>query len=217
MIKDSYRTIVKPSQGEYREKGSKFFCYLFPVTNKTEIEEALTSVKKQHPKARHFCSAYGLGIDFEPNMVNDDGEPSGSAGRPILGQFKKYEISDVFAVVVRYFGGTKLGIPGLIKACKTATMEAIEANEIIDKVIAQKFELIAGYEQMGHILESVKKTDLKLFSKNFDSGVHLIFEIPKSQTDVVLHKLKAYLLKINPAELKDDLHPTFVEIKELFT
>lgn len=215
MNKDRYKSISTTSQGEYREKGSKFFCYLFPVSNKSDIDKALDGVKKEHPKARHFCSAYLLGIDGEPSMVNDDGEPSGSAGRPILGQLRSFEISDVYAVVVRYFGGTKLGISGLIHAYKTSTKAAIEANEIIEKVLMKQFELSSSYEHMGHLLACIKKTRIELLDKKFENEVILRFELPLSEVESTLHQLNAHLLKIKPSELSPDIKADFVDITEI--
>jgi len=215
MINDRYNTISKSSEGEYREKGSKFFCYLFPVQEKSDINLALEHVKKSHPKARHFCYAWGLGIDFEPHISNDDGEPSGSAGRPILGQLKSFEISDCLAIVVRYFGGTKLGIPGLIKAYKTATKAAIEANEIIEKVISVQYKLITTYEHMGRVLESVKKVKLNVIKKSFEGNVELHFDIPLSQEHLLLHRLNASLLGINPKELTETTSPDHIELTKI--
>lgn len=212
MIKDTYKTISKISQGEYREKGSKFFCYLYPIKEKEDVVKTIELLKKSHPKARHFCHAWRLGINFEPQVSNDDGEPSGSAGRPILGQLQSAELSDVLAVVVRYFGGTKLGVPGLINAYKTATKDAIHSNVIIDKILSSQYKLVTTYDHMGKVLEIVKKINLKLLKKDFTTKVEIDFEIPLSEETKTLHQLKAYLLGINPKELTEDLLPDYVDI-----
>ncbi|MEM6700850.1 MAG: YigZ family protein, partial [Bacteroidota bacterium] len=130
-MSDQYKTLAAPSTGEFKDRGSKFFAYAFPVETETEVATALEQVKKEHFKARHHCYAYRLGMDKNNFRANDDGEPSGMAGRPILGQIDSWELTDVFIVVVRYFGGTKLGTSGLINAYKKSAMDALEQAEII--------------------------------------------------------------------------------------
>ena len=139
MINDYYNTIDSPSIAEFKERGSKFIAYAFPVQTINDFKEKLAGIKKEHPKATHHCFAYRLGLDGSVFRVSDDGEPSGSAGRPILGQIDSKQVTNVGVVVVRYFGGTLLGVPGLINAYKTATSMALQITPIIAKPVMVHF------------------------------------------------------------------------------
>ena len=138
-ISDTYRSIAAPAQGVYKELGSKFLAFAYPVETEEEVKRILTDVRKEYFDARHHCYAWRLGLSGEPYRMNDDGEPSSTAGRPIHGQLLSHELSDILVVVVRYFGGTKLGVPGLIRAYKTATQDAIANAQIIEKVAGEHF------------------------------------------------------------------------------
>ena len=130
-MQDHYHTLAAPATGYFMNSGSKFYAYAYPLTSETAASDVLSQLKKDHPKARHFCTAIRLHADGSLSRSADDGEPSGSAGKPILGQLIKYGLTNVFVVVVRYFGGTKLGIPGLIEAYKTSTEEALRQASIV--------------------------------------------------------------------------------------
>ncbi|MDL2242882.1 YigZ family protein, partial [Bacteroidales bacterium OttesenSCG-928-K03] len=133
-IKDTYKTLAKKSEGYFRDKGSKFIAFAYPINSEEEVKEILNELKKQYYDARHHCYAYRLGVDKdEKYRINEDGEPPGSAAKPIFGQILSYDLTNILIVVIRYFGGTKLGIPGLINAYKTVSKETIANNEIIEK------------------------------------------------------------------------------------
>ncbi|MFT7606590.1 MAG: putative YigZ family protein, partial [Saprospiraceae bacterium] len=145
---DLYKTIVAPSIGEFKDRGSKFIAYAYPVYTEEEWQEHLNTVKKEHFKARHHCFAFRIGLDKNNFRANDDGEPSGTAGRPILGQIDSFELTNVFVVVVRYFGGTKLGVSGLINAYKNATIDAFQQATIIEKTVEDIYKISFHYALM---------------------------------------------------------------------
>lgn len=157
MEQDRYKTINKESIGDFRDRGSKFLAYAFPIATVEETKQYLTVLKKEHPKAVHHCFAYRIGFDKNNFRANDDGEPSGSAGKPILGQIDSLGLTNVFVVVVRYFGGTLLGVPGLINAYKTATHEALSKAEIIEKLIEQIVIVECDYSKMSESLYLLKQ------------------------------------------------------------
>ena len=144
-IQDTYRSIAARSEGLYKDNGSRFLAFACPVETEEEVKEIVDALRKEYHDARHHCFAYRLGLDGARWRANDDGEPSGSAGRPILGQIDSAGLSDVLVVVVRYFGGVKLGIPGLIRAYKTATQEALAAAQAVEKTAARRFRITFDY------------------------------------------------------------------------
>lgn len=214
-IKDSYQSIQSPSEGEYKEKGSKFLAYAYPTLSIEEVEYYLEEVKSLHPKARHHCYAYRIGIDGEPFRANDDGEPSGTAGKPILGQLKSYEVSDVCVIVVRYFGGTKLGASGLIHAYKESASQALSSADIITKIIAFTYRLTFDYDEMGHIMNVVKNLGLTITNKVFEAQPYIDIEIRKSIASQALRKLKANLLKISEEQVNEDTKVSFCTIESI--
>ncbi|MDP5120083.1 MAG: YigZ family protein, partial [Spirosomaceae bacterium] len=161
-INDAYKTISKPTEGEFRDRGSKFIAYAFEVKDEEEIKERLEEVKSIHPKARHYCYAYQLGLDDDRYRANDDGEPNGSAGLPILNTIKSFEITDALIVVVRYFGGTLLGVSGLINAYKSAAIEALSTAKIIEKTVNKLIHIRFEYPQMNDIMQFVKTHDITI-------------------------------------------------------
>lgn len=180
--KDTYQTLAALSQGIYKEKGSKFLAYAKSVYTEEDIKTLLNQVKKEHPKARHHCYAYRLGMDKKANYrANDDGEPSGTAGKPILGQIDSYELTNVMVIIVRYFGGTKLGVSGLIRAYKTATKIAFEEADLITKKIMCHFELSFDYISMNAVMKIIKKEDLQI-TKQFYEDTYKI-QVPIRQRD----------------------------------
>jgi len=194
MSADNYNSIQTQALGEYKEKGSKFIAYAIPFISIDNLKEEIEILKKAHPKARHWCYAYRIGKDGKVFRSNDDGEPSGSAGKPILGQLLSKDISDVLVVVVRYFGGTKLGVPGLIHAYKTSAADALDNAAIIEKTLSSKFLLTASYAEMGRVMEIIKKLDVTLDSKNFEEDIKLYFSVPKSQIESRIRSIKAAFL-----------------------
>ncbi len=199
MSKDTYNTLKEPSLGEYREKGSKFFAYAEAVYNEEQMKDFLFRVKKEHPKARHHCYAYRLGIDKTVHYrANDDGEPSGSAGLPILGQIDSKELSNIMVIVVRYFGGTKLGVPGLINAYKTSTRDAFNQAIIIEKKIKHFYTLVYPYEQMNKVMKILKKEQTKILRQAFDNQCQIDITIRTSQSEALINQLE----KINHLEVR---------------
>lgn len=190
LFDDTYYTIQDHSEGIYRDKGSKFIAYLFPVTSDSQIKELIAGLKAEHPKARHYCWALRLSTDKSVFRLNDDGEPSGTAGRPILNTLLSNEITDVLAVVVRYFGGTLLGVPGLINAYKSATIEAINNATIINKTVNSVFIINFNHSQMNDVMKIIKEEDLKIQNQNFDINCSFVLEIRQSQVNKVLGKLE---------------------------
>ena len=160
MIQDSYKSIAGVSEGLFKDNGSRFIAKAYPVETEEEIREIVAALKKEYHDARHHCYAYRLGYLGDRFRANDDGEPSGSAGRPILGQIDSAGLSDIRVVVIRYFGGIKLGIPGLIRAYKTSTADALGAAEIVEKVAGKDFRLRFGYLSMNAVMKILKDMDL---------------------------------------------------------
>ncbi len=159
---DTYYTIQTPTEGLYKDKGSKFIAYAFPVENEAEIKERLDELRKKHYDARHHCYGWILGIDAENFRANDDGEPNHSAGDPILNQIRSHELSDVLVIVVRYFGGTKLGVSGLIQAYKEATREALQIAEKREVILKTKLTFHFEYEAMNDIMRIVKDLEVEV-------------------------------------------------------
>ncbi len=198
--KDTFLTIAAPSVGEYRDRGSKFLAYAFPVSSDKDCQARLEELRKVHPKARHHCYAYRLGLDQNNFRANDDGEPSGTAGRPILGQIDSFQLTNVFVVVVRYFGGTLLGTSGLITAYKTSTMEALKQAEIVEQTLEEHFQLRFDYALMSDVMNAVKKLELKILSQEFQMEGRLEVAIRKSAVEETLIRLKAHIAKVSMEE-----------------
>lgn len=187
-----YQTIENPVQSIFRDRGSKFLAYAYPIESTEDAKSRLLELKKEHPKASHHCFAWRLEPDGSGFRVNDDGEPSGSAGRPILGQIQSKELTNVLVIVVRYFGGTLLGVPGLIHAYKTATALALDQVKVISKKVLSNISVDCDYTQMNDVMHLLKQfqcvihdQELLLFCK-FDVGV------PIDQKDKLLLKLKDF-------------------------
>jgi uncharacterized YigZ family protein len=167
-ISDTYRSIAAPSKGIYKELGSKFLAFAYPVETEEAARRVLEEVRKEYFDARHHCYAWRLGRTGEPWRMNDDGEPSSTAGRPIHGQLLSNELSDILVVVVRYFGGTKLGVPGLIRAYRSATQDAIANAEIIEKVAGETLTVTFDYLQMNDVMKVLKDMDITPLNQQFD-------------------------------------------------
>ena len=186
-----YYTIEQPSMAEFKDRGSKFLAFAYPAKDIETCKKLLAQLKKEHGKAVHHCLAYRLGVDGSTFRVSDDGEPAGSAGRPILGQIDSKELTNVFVVVVRYFGGTLLGIPGLINAYKTATALALQLSPIIKKPIEIPYELNFDYHQMNEVMLLVKHYNCSVVEQTAQLFIQLHIGIPKNRFDEVLEKLGA--------------------------
>ena len=189
LFDDTYKTIIAPSEGVFKDRGSKFVGYAYPVTSDSEVKNILSSLKADHTKARHFCWALRLSADRSVFRLNDDGEPSGTAGRPILNCLLSADVTNILIVVVRYFGGTLLGVPGLINAYKTAAQEAIKAAEIIGKTVNDIYRLKFEYLQLNEVMKIIKDDDLQISNQKFDNNCSLEITVRKSQLNQVLQKL----------------------------
>lgn len=166
-IKDTYRSIAAKSEGLFKDNGSRFIAFAYPVETEEEVKEIVMGLKKEYHDARHHCYAYRLGLTGERFRSNDDGEPSGSAGRPILGQIDSLGLSDILVVVVRYFGGIKLGIPGLIRAYKTSTSDALQSARTIEKIAGKNFRIEFSYEVMNSVMKALKDLSLPQSKQSF--------------------------------------------------
>jgi len=203
-IIDSYRTIDSLSKGEYKEKGSKFIAYAFEINSEEEFKIHLDDIKKEHFKARHHCYAYALGTSHEIYRYNDDGEPGGTAGLPIYNQIKSYNLSNIGIVVVRYFGGTKLGVPGLIRAYKTSSIDALESGSIVTRLIVDKIKIEYDYNYMGNIMRIVNQFDVKVLENTFDKLPGLVIEIRKSKTAIFIKTIYSAILNRDIKDIKDN-------------
>src|SRR4030095_5114657 len=189
MTPDYYNTIEKSSTAEFKDRGSRFIAFAFPITKVNEFKEKLDNVKKQHPKATHHCFAYRLGADSNTYRVSDDGEPSGTAGRPILGQIDSNQLTDVLIIVVRYFGGTLLGARGLINAYKTAASFALQTTPVIQKPVCTKYRLEFDYTLTNDVMIIGKQFDCVIVQREMGLYCSLVWDIPNNRLEVVLLKL----------------------------
>ncbi len=185
MFSDSYRTVKYKSEGLYKDKGSKFISYVFPVKNEEEIKLFLDELKKKHYDARHHCYAWAQGPTRDAYRIKDDGEPSGTAGKPIYGQILSHDITNVLIVVVRYFGGTKLGVRGLINAYKAAAADALQNNTILEMLIREVYELHFEYPMMNQVMKVLKDYGLNQISHDFAMSCKLSFEVRRNKADEV--------------------------------
>jgi uncharacterized YigZ family protein len=189
---DTYKTIAAPTIGEFKDRGSKFIAYAFPAATEQAWHEHLEAVKKLHPKARHHCFAFRMGTTGNQYRANDDGEPAGSAGRPILGQIDSFGLTDVIVIVVRYFGGTLLGVPGLIAAYKGSTQEALQQASVVEKYIRAFWQLQVDYAQMSDVMNAVKKLAFEVIDQQFnDTGTSLTVAVRQGEADRKILEFKA--------------------------
>ena len=185
-MNDTYKTIEKPSEEIlFKEKNSKFYGYAFPVTSEEEIKNHLDSLRKQHHGAVHFCYAFQLGTDKIQYRANDDGEPSNSAGMPIYGQIQSFGITNVLVVVVRFFGGVKLGVGGLISAYRTAAQMALEESQIIEKTIDVSFEIAFDYKNMNKVMRVIKEKNLEIVSQEMNESCKIVIATRKKNAEMI--------------------------------
>lgn len=196
----SYQSLLNVSEGEYREKGSKFLAYAWPANTLAQIKAQLESIAEQHPKSRHVCYAYRIGTDGNNFRANDDGEPSGSAGKPILGQLDAFEITNCAVAVVRYFGGVKLGVPGLINAYRTAAAEAIKDNQIVEHELTASYYLKFDYNSISDVERIIRQTGAEVLQREY--GDRLIFT-----AEVKLREARAF------AEAFTEMH--LIELEQI--
>jgi uncharacterized YigZ family protein len=184
-----YYTIEKSSVAEFKDRGSKFLAYAFPISSADDFKKRMKELKEEHPKAAHHCFAYRLGIDKNNFRSGDDGEPSGSAGKPILGQIDSKELTNVAVVVVRYFGGTLLGVPGLINAYKTSTSLALQLTAIVQKPILVQYDLHFDYTLMNEVMMVVKRFGCVVLENEMQLFCRMVIGIPKESLELCLDKL----------------------------
>jgi uncharacterized YigZ family protein len=200
-MNDIYKTITAETEEIlYKEKNSKFFGVCFPVQTETQVKQILEAVRKKHPGAGHFCYAYQIGTDNIQFRANDDGEPNNSAGKPIFGQIQSFGLTNVLVVVVRYFGGTKLGVGGLINAYRTTALLAIDAAEIIEKTIQIHYKILFEYPNLNKIMRIVKEKNLEIVNQKMETtceieiatrkkNAEIIFEIFHNLFEITIKKL----------------------------
>ncbi len=185
-----YLTIDKPSNAEFKDRGSKFIAFAFPIETADDFKKQLQLLKKEHPKAVHYCFAYRIGTDGNNFRSSDDGEPSGTAGKPILGQIDSKGITNAVVIVVRYWGGTLLGVPGLVNAYKTATSLALQVTPIIQKQVEVNYSIEFDYTQMNEVMIVLKQFNCTIISNEMQLFCIIKTGIPKNRLDEVLYRLK---------------------------
>lgn len=198
-IIDTYRTLKAPSTGIYKEKGSKFLAFAFPVNNEEDIKEKLEEIRKAYYDARHHCYAWFLGADKSRFRANDDGEPSNSAGKPILGKLQSHDLSQILIVVVRYFGGIKLGVGGLINAYRSAADDAILNGTIVQRRMKTYFEIKFGYHAMNDVMTLIKSNKIEQLAHQFELDCKIKLAVPLSEFDTV----KRNFLKIEKVKVEE--------------
>ena len=203
--KDTYKTITKPSEEVlFKDKNSKFYGYAYPVKNEDDIKTHIETLKKQHHSARHWCYAYQLGMKESEYAfrANDDGEPNNSAGMPIYGQIQSFDVTNILIVVVRYFGGVKLGVGGLINAYKTASQLALENSKIVTRTINQKFLITFDYKNMNKVMRIIKEKNLKIINQTLELDCQITISVRLKDSDSIF-EIFENLFEINIKDLND--------------
>jgi len=190
MINGTYKTVGNPCEGIFKDKGSRFIAYVHPVSNEQQIKEIVSKIKKEHHSARHHCYAWRLGPELEDFRLNDDGEPSGTAGRPIFGQIQSRELTNILVVVVRYFGGILLGTSGLANAYKQAASDALNQAVIVEKVVEDLIEVKFEYVAMNEFMHVVKEMQLEQVRSDFNLQCSATIAVRKSLSGTLMEKLK---------------------------
>ncbi|MGB1391660.1 MAG: IMPACT family protein [Flavobacteriaceae bacterium] len=200
---DVYKTIIKPSEETlFKDKNSKFYGYAFPVITEESVKTCIDFLKKKHYDARHFCYAWQLGVESPRYRVNDDGEPNNSAGMPIYGQIQSFKLTNILVVSVRYFGGVKLGVGGLINAYKSSARLALESSQIEEKTIDVYFQLIFDYDLMSKVLRVIKENSIIIRNQKLGINCELMIAIRKSNAHKIVQNFKAlYRVQIKPLEV----------------
>jgi len=186
----SYKTINKRGQGLFKDKGSKFISFAIPAETEEQVKEALAEIRNKYHDARHHCYAYRLGPLMDNYRANDDGEPSSSAGKPILGQIRSYELTNILIVVVRYFGGTLLGVGGLIQAYKTAAEEAIKNTEIIAHELHEYYDILFEYSDMNEVMRILKEETMQQVDQAFDTACRITIKLKRNYQGKVFKRLE---------------------------
>jgi len=190
LFDDQYFTIKTQVEGIFKDKGSKFLGYAFPVSSENQVKEFLDQIKKEHFSASHHCFAYRLGADKSRFRSFDDGEPANTAGRPILNQIISHDLTNTLIIVVRYFGGKLLGVPGLINAYKSATSDALQKAEIVTKVVHEKYKCLFPISGLNAVMKALKEEDAHIVSQDFENFYSICFKIRRANADRLLSKIK---------------------------
>jgi len=190
MFEDTYKTIAKPAEGSYSEKRSKFLAYAFPVQNEQEVKQRLAEIQKKHWDARHHCYAYILGPHKDAYRLNDNGEPSGTAGRPIYGQLLSKDLTNTLVIVVRYFGGIKLGVSGLQNAYKVAAKEALDAAVIEERTIQEQYQVVFEYVKMNDIMQILKDPEIQVLDRQSDMRCTYTISVRQRDADRITEALR---------------------------
>lgn len=201
MFEDTYKTIAAPSTGSYSEKRSKFIAYAFPVLTEEDVKKHLTEIQKKHNDARHHCYAYIIGPRKDAYRANDNGEPSGTAGRPIHGQLLSKDLTNTLVIVVRYFGGIKLGVSGLQNAYKIAAREALDAASIIEKTIDETYDVVFEYLQMNAVMQLMKDPNVTILKQQSDLNCTIRFCIRQKEADRLVAALKKVAISVTVATM----------------
>ncbi len=186
LFDDTYKTIEAPAEGIFKDRGSKFLGFAYPVSSEQEVKNILEQMRKTHFSAAHHCYAFRIGPDKTMFRANDDGEPSGTGGRPILGQIQSHDLTDILIVVVRYFGGTLLGVSGLINAYKSGAIEALNQAKIIEKQVQEIYRIEFPYDAMNKVMKILKDENLAQWSQDFQLTCSLEFAVRKNDADRVI-------------------------------
>ena len=194
LFDDQYKTIAHESSGEFKDRGSTFLGYAFPVTDEAGVKELIHKIKKDHPKANHHCYAFRIGVNGEASRFSDDREPSGTAGKPIFNVIRSHDLTNILIIVVRYFGGSLLGVPGLINAYRGAAANAVLNGKIISRTITEKYKIIFGYGEMKEISDLLRIGEADITSRKTEENCEIIFEISKSHADALLAKIRNHHL-----------------------
>lgn len=202
-MKDTYETLATEAEGFFKDRGSKFHAYAFSVLSTEDVQQRLEQVRKLHPKARHHCYAYRIGLDQYNFRANDDGEPSGTAGKPILGQIDSFGLTNVLIVVVRYFGGTLLGASGLINAYKKSAADALKDATVKTVIVEDFFTLRFDYQHLSNIMNTVSKPPFRIVEQRFHLEPELDIAIQKSLQHDALRKLKAVIAQVYLEEVDE--------------
>ena len=189
-MSNRFRTISKPAKGIFRDRGSKFLAFAYPVSNEDEVKALVMAIWDDNPGICHVCYAYRIGVEGHTYRANDDGEPSGSAGLPILNQIKSKDVTNTLVAIARYYGGIKLGVSGLINAYKEGAKEALEDAEIIETVLMDRVKLTLPHSSIGEVERVIKQTGMKLVSQDFGMDCNWIVEIEKSESEALIPKLE---------------------------
>ena len=211
-MSDTYLTLAGPATGEFKDRGSKFIGFAYSVTTEQEIMEHLERLRKEHFKANHHCFAWRLGREGILFRANDDGEPSGTAGRPILAQIDAAHLTDTFIVVVRYFGGTLLGASGLINAYRETAAETLRAATIKEVILYDHFTIHADYAIMPDVVQGIHKLGITIQNEQFDDRAHITISIRQRDTEQKLLQLKAQLYKVSVDEAETLEWPEGMEV-----